>query len=386
VEPVSFRQLLRDARVSKFEEHTFLTGCLLLVAGSVLAGVNGTAAGPAWLLGWLGLGSFGLCAGSRAARLYRASGAASLPRSVGRTGIRIRPRRTPTATMILFALVIPFGSVVALAALVEWGWLALGGGLLLGCFGLYLKAMDSRRGEPRYPQPPDDVAAALERLCMRADVPVPELIVEQGLEANAWTTGGRIHITTPLLLLLDRSEVEAVLAHELAHLAHRDAAVMDVCSAPSRVLLGYAWFLTSGVRLWVRNIFDFPLPGVALWVAILAAVSVPPTWALGWVSRVSVLHMSRAREFAADAAASALTGRPSALASALLKLDGDAGRLPDADLRQAEARAVLCILGSDRSRLGPLFCTHPRTAERVNRLQAIERRVQASGRAVSLGD
>jgi heat shock protein HtpX len=71
---------------------------------------------------------------------------------------------------------------------------------------------------------------------MRADSPVPQLVVEPSAEANAWTTGGRIHLTRPLMMVLDESELEAVLAHELAHLAHRDAAVMDVCSAPSRVL------------------------------------------------------------------------------------------------------------------------------------------------------
>jgi heat shock protein HtpX len=97
----------------------------------------------------------------------------------------------------------------------------------------------------------------------------------------------------------------------------------------------------------------------------------------GWVSRLSVLGMSRGRESAADAAASALTGRPSALASALVKLDEDCGLTPRADLRQFEARAMLCILGTDHSRLGRFFCTHPPTAERVKRLQELERRVQA---------
>jgi heat shock protein HtpX len=78
--------------------------------------------------------------------------------------------------------------------------------------------------------------------------------------------------------------------------------------------------------------------------------------------------MSRTGEFAADAAAAALTGKPSALASALMKLDGERDWLPAADLRQAQARAVLCIVGADSSRLGPLFRTHPSIAARVKRL------------------
>ena len=188
-----------------------------------------------------------------------------------------------------------------------------------------------------------------------------------------------MHVTTPLLRRLDESELEAVLAHELAHLAHRDAAVMDVCSAPSRVLLALAGVLTSVLKAWRATILEFGSLGIPVMVAVGAAIALPPVFLLGWLSRLSVLRMSRTREFAADAAAAALTGKPSALASALMKLDGEREWLPAADLRQAEARAVLCIVAPDRSRLGPLFRTHPRTATRVKRLQEIEERVQARG-------
>ena len=120
-------------------------------------------------------------------------------------------------------------------------------------------------------------------------------------------------------------------------------------------------------------------------VAIVLAIGLAPAFLLGWFSRLSVLGMSRSREFAADAAAAALTGRPSALASALMKLGGEQEWLPAADLRQAQARAVLCIVGADSSRLG--HCrTHPSIAARVKRLQAIEQRVQERGRAVRLDD
>jgi Zn-dependent protease with chaperone function len=156
-----------------------------------------------------------------------------------------------------------------------------------------------------------------------------------------------------------------------------------VCSGPSRVLLGYARSVASGIRVWLTNLAEIPFPAFAAFTAFLAALAVPPAFLFGWVSRLSVLGMSRTREFAADAAAAALTGRPSALASALLKLDDDIALVPRGDLREVQ---VLCILGTDTSRLGPVFCTHPPTAARVKRLQALEQRMQARGRAVRLDD
>ena len=99
---------------------------------------------------------------------------------------------------------------------------------------------------------------------------------------------------------------------------------------------------------------------------------------IGWTSQLSVLGMSRAREFAADAAAATLTGRPSALASALVKLDPPPHWNRRMDMRELEARAVLCIVGRDKSRLGRFFCTHPATTARVKRLEALERRLQRS--------
>jgi heat shock protein HtpX len=374
------RQTLRKARLSSFEEQSFLTGILLVVTATLMAAINDDPGGAAGALGRLGLGALGLCAFARAARLYRANVPGSLPRTLGRVRVRIRPRLVSTATTAAFALVLPAAAAVVLVATVDWGWLAIAGGLLLGCLGMLVNAM---RGRSYYDDTPAPQSVLLERLCMRADIPVPQLVVEPSAEANAWTMGGRIHLTRPLLMLLDESELEAVLAHELAHLAHRDAAAMDVCSAPSRVLLGFVGIVRSGFRAWVRHLLDFPFPGMAIFVAFWAALALPAAFVFGWVSRLSVLRMSRTREFAADAAAATLTGRPSALASALLKLDSESALMARGDLREVQ---VLCILGADRSRLGRVFCTHPRTAARVERLRAIEERLQSSGRAVRLGD
>jgi heat shock protein HtpX len=214
---------------------------------------------------------------------------------------------------------------------------------------------------------------------MRADMRAPGLVVAPGPLAIAWTAGGRIHVTRPLLDLLDDAELEAVLAHELAHLAHRDAVVMEICSAPSRVLLAFAASLARRSARGVRSPVMF-LPGGDVLVAATVAVAaccVPPAFVIGWLSRLSVLGISRAREFSADAAAATLTGRPSALASALMKLERQRAWTPRSDLRQVEAYAVLCIVGTDRNRLGRLLSTHPPTAARVKRLEEIELRIRA---------
>jgi len=378
MERYHLRRLLREARLSGFEQHALTTGVLLLPAALVLAIVNDSIGGPARALAAVGFATLALCAASRGAGLYHASAAASLPRSVGRVPVRIRPRGLWTLATATLAVGLPIAATAAFISLVDWAWPAVAAVLLVGAAATAATGVRGRQQDYRR-DPPPQARRLLERLCMRADLPVPELVVETGPEPNAWTTGGRIHVTSRLLRLLDESELEAVLAHEVAHLAHRDVAAMDICSAPSRLLLGFVGLV--GQPRWTSRLASWGAFRTATTVAVLSILSVPPAFVLGWLSRVSVLGMSRSREFAADAAAATLTGRPSALASALQKLDQASDLMPRSDLRQAEARATLCILGTGRSPLGPFLSTHPPTAARVRRLGAIETRVQSAGRA-----
>ena len=134
---------------------------------------------------------------------------------------------------------------------------------------------------------------------------------------------------------------------------------MDICSAPSRVLLACAGSLAQRFARALRNPW-LSLPGgdmVRVAIAIPAICGVPPAFVIGGICRLSVLGTSRAREFSADAAAATLTGRPSALASALMKLERQREWTPRTDLRQVEPYAVFCIVGTARSRM---FSTHPR--------------------------
>jgi hypothetical protein len=123
----NLRQLLREARVSRFEEHSFLAGLLLIGAAVVLAVFNGDLGGSARALGALALAVLGLCATSRGVRLFRANVTAALPESVGRAGIRIRPGWISTMTTAMLALALPAAGAVAIVALVESGWLVVTG-------------------------------------------------------------------------------------------------------------------------------------------------------------------------------------------------------------------------------------------------------------------
>jgi heat shock protein HtpX len=370
---------LRAANLSPLEEGSLLAGVLLIVAGVGVAFAAHYPGGAARMIGSLGLAAIAICAVSRGAWLYHAGVTASLPTSVARVHVRARPARAFNVSAVTLALVLPFAACAIVLALVHWAWILLSGVLLMAAAALYSTWAREASGERPYTWPDATASGLLGRLCMRADMRVPELVMEPGPVANAWTAGGRIHVTRSLLELLGDAELEAVLAHEVAHLAHRDAAVMEICSAPSRVLLAFARFLPPRLVRWLRGLLEFGRFGVALWLAlvILAALCVPPAFVIGWVSRLSVLGMSRVREFSADAAAATLTGRPSALASALMKLERQRDWTPRADLRQVDAVAVLCIVGVARARLGRLLSTHPPTAERVRRLEETESRIQA---------
>jgi heat shock protein HtpX len=371
-----WQRALRAARLSAFEGSTSVAGALLTVTAALTALISSETGGLTRAIGLAGLVAIVVCAASRGVRLYRAGVTASLPTSVGKTHVRVRPARGFGVGAVAVAVVLPLAAAVAVVVLVEWAWLLLAGVVLLGCGALIVTWAGEVGSDRPYSMSSAAASECIQRLCMRADMPVPELVVEHALVANAWTAHGRIHLTSPLLERLDGRELEAVLAHELAHLARRDAAVMEICSAPSRVLLAFAGFLAPRLTRWTQDLAAHGSISVSVASWILAVLAIPPAYVVGWISRLSVLAMSRAREFAADAIAVTLTGRPSALASALLKLDDQSDWAPRSDLRQVEAYAVLCIVGVRGSRLGRLFSTHPSTATRVKRLQAIEARLQ----------
>lgn len=282
-----------------------------------------------------------------------------------------RGLRARMAVALILAIGGPLLAAVAVIGFLEIGWLLVAFGLMLALGGFSIERRFERRRRDR-PASPHELLVMLERLSMRADMPAPALRIEPDEAPTAWTAGGRVHMTVALVETLDAAEQEAVLAHELAHLARRDAAVMEIASFPSRLLLAAAEAMLHPGRL--------PDAGLREKAAMVmfAFILLPPALLFGWVCRLLVLDLSRSREFAADAGAAGLTGKPSALASALLKLEKPDRRIPLEDLRLAKARGVLCIAPVERPRGGRLLQTHPPLHERIARLEDMDERLQSA--------
>lgn len=288
-----------------------------------------------------------------------------------------RPRGRPRAdrglqvrTLATLVAVLTFPTVVA-AGLV-FGVTRLAAPVLLGL--VVLGAFADLLGRRRLPATSELTAgeapavhAALERLCVLADVPKPRLVLVEGRVANTWTADGAIHLNRRLLHLLDDDELELVLAHELAHVLHGDVAVMAAATGASATMLAAA-DATLHLR---RDPYG----------AVAAAVLFPIAWSIGWASRLLSLSLSRAREFAADATAAQLTGRPAALAATLLRLSDALGDAPQRDLRLAEGRSALGIVGVSAGATGRLLHSHPPVRARVERLERLEAQLQGAPRA-----
>jgi heat shock protein HtpX len=206
--------------------------------------------------------------------------------------------------------------------------------------------------------------AIVERLCLLADLPKPEIVVEREAAPNSWVVGTpargyRLHLTQGLLDRLDPHETEAVIGHELAHIANHDAAVMTVVGGPGAVLLGGGRKMIS-MSAWFT------------WMGAIVAI------AIGWVASLGTRTLSRYREFAADAGSVALTGSAAALASALMKVSEGISAIPEKDLRLEAARDTFHLLpvardGDDRYHLP---ATHPSLEARIARLEKLEHALQ----------
>jgi heat shock protein HtpX len=213
----------------------------------------------------------------------------------------------------------------------------------------------------------------IERLCALAGLPKPRVAIVDSDVPNAFATGrnpnhAAVAVTRGLWQRLDPKEIEAVIAHELSHVANRDVLIMTVASFFA-MLAGlltrfglYGGMFGGGGRSRDNN-------AVPVWLIVLVVSVV--TYLL---SQILILAISRYREFAADRGSALITGAPENLMSALQKISSDIFRIPERDLRQVETmNAFFIIPTSVKSGAKALFMTHPPLEKRLEALSEIAR-------------
>jgi len=206
------------------------------------------------------------------------------------------------------------------------------------------------------------------RLCAIADLPKPQVAIVQSQIPNAFATGRNqnnavVAVTTGIMDKLSPAELEAVLAHELTHVKNRDMAVMTIASFISTLAFYFVRY-----SLYFGNMGgDRKREGGGILLVWLVSVGV---WV---VSFILTRALSRYREYAADRGSAVITGQPSDLASALMKISGVMARVPSEDLRTVEGmNAFFIIPAISGSSIMDIFSTHPSVEKRIARLERMQ--------------
>jgi heat shock protein HtpX len=269
---------------------------------------------------------------------------------------------------VLVALKVPLVLVLVIA----------GGFLFFQYFFADRIALFSMRGQEVSPQQAPELHQMVDRLCALADMPKPRVAIADSDLPNAFATGRNqkhavVCVTTGILRRLSEPELEAVLSHELSHVAHRDVAVMTLASFLG-ILAGFVVRSSiyagayGGFGGYGRSNDNRDNTGAVILLVVLASAIV---YALSFLLTRA---LSRYRELSADRSGAILIGRPSTLASALVKVSGEMGRIPTRDLRAAEPLNAFFFAPA----LAPgfsfssLFATHPPLQRRLDQLARLE--------------
>ncbi len=233
-------------------------------------------------------------------------------------------------------------------------------------------ALRAMRARVVTPEEAPELHGMIDRLCALADMPKPRVAIADTDLPNAFATGrspnrSAVCVTTGILRTLTARELEAVLAHELSHVAHRDVLVMTVASSAG-ILAG---MLTRGAQfgsMGMGRSRGNNNGGNAIGLVVVLVVSL----IVYAVSFLLLRLLSRYRELAADRAGAYLTLRPSELASALTKISGQMDSVPERDLRAAQPMNAFFITPAVRGlALGTLTATHPPLGQRLDQLAKI---------------
>lgn len=290
------------------------------------------------------------------------------PTSFGRdTGLQLR------MTLTLFLLGLVYAVLVGVVFASGYTFLLV---FVAGMFAVQLFASDklalhAMGAREVSPQEAPQLHAMVERLCVQANLPKPRVAVANTAMPNAFAIGrspkkATVCATTGIMELLSPAELEGVMAHELTHVQNRDVMVMTIASFFATIA---AYIVQFGFFFGGSSSSDDDGPSAAVVILVSVVVYV--------VSFLLLQALSRYREFAADRGAAVITGRPSALSSALMKISGTMQRIPQRDLRASEELAAFYIFPPHaKQSLMNLFSTHPPLEKRIAALNRLEAQLQ----------
>jgi heat shock protein HtpX len=207
--------------------------------------------------------------------------------------------------------------------------------------------------------PGDPLYEMVAELVRRANMPMPKVYFVNSPNPNAFATGrnpenAAVAATAGLMAMLNRDEIEAVMAHELAHVANRDTLIMTMVAT----IAGAISMLGNFALFFGRDSEGRSNPLVAIMAMIVAP----------FAAMIVQMAISRTREYGADKGGAEISGNPAALASALAKIAGPAAQIPNAASERNPAAAQLYIVPTH---LRDMFSTHPATEKRIAALQAM---------------
>jgi heat shock protein HtpX len=286
---------------------------------------------------------------------------------------------TARMTLTMFVLGLLFvGLIVGLMVAVN----NIGLAMIIGLVGLGIAwyqwynsdkvALKAMRARVVAPHEAPELHAMIDRLCAMADMPKPTVAIAYTDLPNAFATGrspshSAVCVTTGILDRLTVDELEGVLAHELSHVAHRDVMVMTLASSAAIItgmVLRGAQYGGLGMLGGGRSRDNNALP---VWLVVLLVSIVVYA-----ISFLAIKLLSRYRELAADRAGAFLTGKPSALASALTKITGDMSAIPQRDLRAAQSMNAFFIAPAVSGiSWKTLTSTHPSLEQRLEQLAKV---------------
>ena len=292
------------------------------------------------------------------------------PRTLGRD-----PGLTARMTLTFFLLgalyVVLIGALFAAGVGAVMIAVIAGALLLLQLFTSDKLALRAMGGREVSPQEAPELHAMVERLCLQADLPKPKVAVAETAMPNAFALGrspksATVCATTGIMEVLSPAELEGVMAHELTHVANRDVMVMTIASFFATIaayIVQFGFFFGGGDDDDSAGFFALILISLVVYA----------------VSFLLLQALSRYREFAADRGAGIITGRPSALSSALMKIAGTMDRIPQQDMRASSELAAFYIFPPRvKSAIGSIFSTHPPLEKRLEKLAQLESQLQGT--------